>query len=45
MKMKIAIFGCSYADLYSNGGIPNFNNNGRPWMKILTEDFMKEMNL
>ena len=37
--MKIAIFGCSYADPYSNGGIPNFNNNGRPWMKILTEDF------
>jgi len=37
--MKISIFGCSYADVNSNGGIPNFNNNGRPWMKILTEDF------
>ncbi len=39
MKMKIAIFGCSFACPSSNTGMPNFNSNGRSWMKILTEDF------
>ena len=37
--MKIAIFGCSYACPSSNSGMPKFNSNGRPWMKILIEDF------
>jgi hypothetical protein len=37
--MKIGIFGCSYACPSSNSGMPNFNSNGRSWMKILTEDF------
>jgi hypothetical protein len=38
--MKIAIFGCSFACMNSNPfSSQGFNSHGRPWMKILLDDF------
>jgi hypothetical protein len=41
-KLRIGIFGDSYACMQSNCS-NEFNQDGRPWMKILEEDFKRDV--